>query len=112
MSALKERMKVMRECYATALVDDRNVEGRISIQITIGDDGRVVSAWVPEDSALQTADGMDEAAKHKQLDFLAKPRLPESVERCILDVVEATTFPAPEAGQEPTFLYPMTFSPP
>lgn len=111
MSTLKERMNVMRECYATALVDDPELGGRVAVQITINDEGSVVSAWVPDDSALQPPDSMDPGQRQEQLQFLAMDRLPESVESCVLSVVESTSFPAPEGGQEPTFVYPMTFTP-
>jgi hypothetical protein len=112
MSTLRERQKVMRECYATALVDDPELAGRIAIRFTINDEGRILSAWVPEDEAIEPPEDMDPEQKKKQLDFLAMDRLPESVEACILSVVESTTFPPPEAGQEePTYVYPMTFTP-
>lgn len=99
MSTMKERMGLMRECYATALVDEPGLEGRVAVQFTIGDEGTVIGAWAAQEGSVEG----DEV-------FQSMAPLPEPVTQCILGVVEATRFPAPE-GEEPTYVYPMTFKP-
>jgi hypothetical protein len=98
LSTMKNRMGPVRECYATALVDDPTLAGRIAVQITIESSGRVLGAYEVEDAAAGS-------------EFRALEPLPAPVAECILEVVESTMFPPPPQGEEPTFVYPMTFTP-
>ena len=88
MDAVRGRMSPMKECYATALVDDPTLEGRIMVTFTIDATGRVMSAFAENEGE--------------------RP-MPASVTDCILDVLEATPFPPPEGEVEPTYSFPMTF---
>ena len=88
MDAVRGRMSPMKECYATALVDDPSLEGRVMFTFTIDATGRVMSAYAENEGE--------------------RP-LPASVTDCILDVLEATPFPPPESEEDPTFSFPMTF---
>jgi hypothetical protein len=88
MDAVRERMNPMKECYATALVDDPDLTGRLMITFTIDATGRVMSAFAENEGEMQ---------------------IPESVSDCIIDVLEAITFPPPEGDVDPTYSFPMTF---
>jgi hypothetical protein len=88
MDAVRGRMSPMKECYATALVDDRTLEGRIMVTFTIDATGRAMSAFAENEGETP---------------------IPESVTDCILDVLETTPFPPPEGEVDPTFSFPMTF---
>jgi hypothetical protein len=88
MDAVRSRMSPMKECYATALVDDPDLTGRLMITFTIDATGRVMTAFAENEGEQE---------------------IPESVSDCIIDVLEATTFPPPEGDVEPTYSFPMTF---
>ncbi|MBW2260882.1 MAG: AgmX/PglI C-terminal domain-containing protein [Deltaproteobacteria bacterium] len=88
MDAVRGRMSPMKECYATAFVDDPSLEGRVRFTFTIDATGRVMSAYAENEGD--------------------RP-LPASVTDCILEVLEATPFPPPEGEEDPTFAFPMTF---
>ena len=88
MDEVRGRMSPMKECYATALVDDPDLTGRIMITFTIDATGRVMSAFAENEG---------------------EQAIPESVTDCIIDVLEATTFPPPEGDVDPTYSFPMTF---
>lgn len=73
--ALRARGKAFQLCYETALKRNSKIKGKLVVEFTIGDRGRVVEALVVTDG-------------------LGSPE----VARCVLDTLKRVRFPPPEDG--------------
>lgn len=85
---LRGHFGVFRKCYETALQKNAKLEGRVTVKLVIGKDGKVSSA----------ADGGSDIGDGKLI-------------ACIVDDVGKATFPQPEGGIV-TVVYPVVFQPP
>lgn len=73
--ALRARGKAFQLCYETALKQNSKLKGKLVVEFTIGDRGRVVEALVVNDGLGSS-----------------------SVARCVLDTLKRVRFPPPEDG--------------
>lgn len=73
--ALRARGKAFQLCYETALKQNSKLKGKLVVEFTIGDRGRVVEALVVNDG-------------------LGSPQ----VSRCVIDTLKRVRFPPPEDG--------------
>jgi hypothetical protein len=80
------RIGAMGECYEHALRRDATLEGRVTIQFTVGSDGQMTSISTANDT------------------------IGSEVSNCIVGLFQEMLLPAPPGGEE-TFSYPFFFRP-
>lgn len=86
---VKGARKAIQACYERVLVRNPKARGKVTVQFTVGAEGRVTSA---EDAS-------------------AAPFPDAAMPGCLVTVVKALRFPAPRDGQAVTVSYPFVFAP-
>jgi TonB family protein len=84
---VKSRLTAIKMCYEKALKQNPTLEGKLSVQFTIGTSGRVTSASIKADT-------------------LGNP----DVASCVLDKVKTFAFSKPEGGSV-EYVFPFVFKP-
>jgi Ca-activated chloride channel family protein len=85
---VRAHVNEVRSCYNAALTKDPNVAGRITIEMTIGPDGKISTSVVAANTTTETALG-----------------------QCIANAVKKWTFPKPVGGGSVKVTYPFELAP-
>ncbi|MEZ4295662.1 MAG: AgmX/PglI C-terminal domain-containing protein [Polyangiaceae bacterium] len=100
---IRERFPLAVKCYEDGLKRDRELEGRVTVRLVIGLDGKVSDARVATPEDAKTADILTPG------DAPAKTMPDPKVTACVVDVLRGTVFPPPDGGTV-SVVYPVTFS--